>query len=364
MNDISFYEITNALSKYGKSYSKMLPYPINSIPANQYQLSHLESSNKKVVFVHCSFLKHGDILDLSPADLIVVVDTELVPGNPKKFIQDLKTLYNNDNVITITGGCTYPVLADSTNIHIHPLLMLSSHLYNKLPISLPQLLPTRNFDVLLGLQKDHRQFVLDRIIESQIENQCWINMTTNKFINEQVSTIYRTPEINALEYAEVIEHLEQFGAIDSYKFIPNANSNLSALSFAIPWNIYNHSHWSIVTESSDHIVYFTEKTGKAFFARRPFVFFGAQHSLKRLKDWGFKTFDSVIDESYDNVFDPTRRWQQAFDQVTYLNQQNLKEIVDSLQSVLDHNALHCINNKHLNSSLKTWLLTQIQDLER
>jgi hypothetical protein len=242
--------------------------------------------------------------------------------------------------------------------------MLSSHLHNKLPESLSQILPTRNFDVLLGLQKDHRQFVLDNIIKFQFENQCWINMTTNKGHSEHVHTIFRTPEINALEHVEVIEHLEQFGAIDSYKSISNAHNKLSALSFSIPWNIYNHSHWSVITESSDHIVYFTEKTGKAFFARRPFVFFGAQHSLKRLKDWGFKTFDSVIDESYDNVYNPVQRWQQAFDQVTYLNQQNLKEVVDSLQSVLDHNALHYVNHEHLNSSLKTWLLTQIQGLDK
>jgi hypothetical protein len=337
MNDISFYEITSALSKYGKSYSKILPGFINSIPADQYQLSQLESSNKKVVFVHCSFLKYGDILDLSPADLVVVVDTELVPDDPKKFIQDLKILYTNNNVITITGGCEHSALADPTDIHIHPLLMLSSHLYNKIPESLSQILPTRNFDVLLGLQKDHRQFVLDRIIESQIENQCWINITTNKYINEQVRTIYRTPEINALEYIEVTQHLEQFGAIDSYKSISNAHNKLSALSFSIPWNIYNHSHWSIITESSDHIVYFTEKTGKAFFAQRPFVFFGAQHSLKRLKDWGFKTFDSVLDESYDTIADKVQRWKQAFEQVKALSKENPQHILQKVRPILDHN---------------------------
>ena len=364
MNEVLFYEINGALSRYGKSYSEILQHSIINIQADQYQFSQLESPNKKIVFVHCSFLKYGDVVDLSPANLVVVVDTELVPGKPKKFIQDLKNLYNNNNVITITGGCEHPVLADPSDIHIHPLLMLSSHLYNKLPESLSQILPSRNFDVLLGLKKDHRQFVLDRIIQSQIENQCWINMTTNKYVNEHVSTIYRTPEIDNLEHAEVLQHLDHFGAIDSYQSIFNAHDRLSALSFSIPWMIYNHSHWSIITESSDHIVYFTEKTGKAFFAQRPFVFFGAQHSLKRLRDWGFKTFDSVIDESYDNVSDPVQRWQQAFDQVTYLNQQNLKQVVDSLQSVLAHNAQHFVNHKHFNSSLRTWLLTQIQDLER
>lgn len=359
-----FYEINIALSRYGKNYSEILPGSIVNIQADQYQLSQLASTDKKVVFVHCSFLKHGDILDLSPADLVVVVDTEFIPGHPNKFIQNLKNIYNNNNVITITGGCTHSVLADPAEVHVHPLLMLSTHLYNKIPNARLHMLPKRNFDVLLGLQKDHRQFVLDNIIKSQIEDQCWINMTTNKSHSEHVRTIYRTPEINALEQIEVTQHLEQFGAIDSYKFIPTAHNNLSALSSAIPWNIYNHSHWSVVSESSDRVVYFTEKTGKAFFARRPFVFFGAQHSLRQLRDWGFKTFDSVIDESYDTIADPAQRWQQAFDQVAYLNQQNLKQVVDSLEPVLNHNAQHCVNHKHFNSALKTWLLTQIQDLER
>jgi hypothetical protein len=45
----------------------------------------------------------------------------------------------------------------------------------------------------------------------------------------------------------------------------------------------------------------TEKTAKPIWAKRLFVMFGTPGFLKKLHELGFKTFDHVIDESYDSM---------------------------------------------------------------
>jgi hypothetical protein len=67
------------------------------------------------------------------------------------------------------------------------------------------------------------------------------------------------------------------------------------------------------------------------------VHFGVAHWLKKLKTFGFQTFDSIMDESYDNIQDDILRWQTAFDQVKWLSQQNHTELLQKIKPILDHN---------------------------
>ena len=80
-----------------------------------------------------------------------------------------------------------------------------------------------------------------------------------------------------------------------------------------------------------------EKIGKCLYARRLFVHFGAAHWLKKLRSFGFQTFDSVLDESYDSIEDDVKRWQAAFEQVKWLSKQNHTELLQKIKPMLDHN---------------------------
>lgn len=55
-------------------------------------------------------------------------------------------------------------------------------------------------------------------------------------------------------------------------------------------------------------VFLTEKTFKPIKHAQPFVIFGAAGSLARLRDLGYRTFDGVIDDSYDRILDTTDRF--------------------------------------------------------
>jgi hypothetical protein len=55
-------------------------------------------------------------------------------------------------------------------------------------------------------------------------------------------------------------------------------------------------------------VFLTEKTFKPIKHCQPFVIVGAQGSIQQLRNMGYRTFDNVINQSYDSIEDNTKRW--------------------------------------------------------
>ncbi|MGU3422381.1 hypothetical protein [Methylobacterium sp. D54C] len=81
------------------------------------------------------------------------------------------------------------------------------------------------------------------------------------------------------------------------------------LSTSIPANIYARTNLSIVPESDFFdagTVRITEKSIKAASMGVPFVLVGPKKSISLLRDLGFKTFDRLIDHSYDDMEDIER----------------------------------------------------------
>ena len=110
----------------------------------------------------------------------------------------------------------------------------------------------------------------------------------------------------------------------------------------LPVEIYNQSHYSIVTESTcdDHLTRFTEKTAKPLLAQRPFVVFSGRHFLRNLRSLGFQTFDPIIDESYDDTANQAQRFRQAWQQVERLCTLDPVSVRQSLLTKLEHNQRH------------------------
>jgi hypothetical protein len=88
---------------------------------------------------------------------------------------------------------------------------------------------------------------------------------------------------------------------------------------------------------------YTEKVAKPIVAGRPFVAFAGQHYLANLRHLGFKTFESVIDESYDSIANLRERMQAAWYQVEWLCAQDPAHIYGELHDVLQHNHEHFLS---------------------
>lgn len=106
---------------------------------------------------------------------------------------------------------------------------------------------------------------------------------------------------------------------------------------------YEKSLICLVTESlvTNSDMFLTEKTQMALVYGRPFLIIGNKHSLRFLKKYyGFKTFESVFDESYDNCdsfIERTIKVIEELDKFCSLPFSKAKEKIENLTDILEHN---------------------------
>jgi hypothetical protein len=126
----------------------------------------------------------------------------------------------------------------------------------------------------------------------------------------------------------------------------------------LPIEIYNQTAYSVVAETGyqNWYSFFTEKTAKPMMARRLFVMFSGQNFLHNLRSLGFRTFDTVIDESYDRIRNDQERWSAAFEQVQRLCEMDQQEVFEKIAPVVEHNY-----NLLMNTDWTQHMLTQLQE---
>ncbi len=195
---------------------------------------------------------------------------------------------------------------------------------------------TRPFfaDILLGNLKTQRKQFYDLLQEN--------NQLENNLVN--AFKVYKTPFLNAgtgeidLFFNNIDTNIEYANTIQYFKG--------SFASQYISKHIQQASWVSVVAETLDdnRIFFPTEKTGKALMSSKPFIVLSGQYFLKHLRSIGFKTFDSVIDESYDNIADSRERTNQAFSSFIELQKKNPVTVRQKLQDVLVHNE-KCMRSK-------------------
>jgi hypothetical protein len=112
-----------------------------------------------------------------------------------------------------------------------------------------------------------------------------------------------------------------------------------SLSQIISADIYNQTAYSIVAETNwdNHYSFYTEKIVKPILAERLFVVFSGQHYLRNLRQLGFKTFNGIIDESYDSVENSDQRFTLALAQMNYLIDQPQEEILEKIRPITEYN---------------------------
>lgn len=109
---------------------------------------------------------------------------------------------------------------------------------------------------------------------------------------------------------------------------------------------YTSSFCNIVTEtyfleSIDDLFGFSEKLMKPIVAQIPFIIVGQPHSLKKLKELGFKTFSDWWDESYDNEMNHYKRLQKIFKVIHEISKWPLKKcnkVYNEMNNTLIHNS--------------------------
>jgi len=126
---------------------------------------------------------------------------------------------------------------------------------------------------------------------------------------------------------------------------------------------YEQTLFSIVSESQfvEETLFLSEKIWKSIANNHPFVLVGSYHTLKYLREEGFKTFNPYIDESYDDEIHPYKRIIKIVKEVKRLcslNEGERNKFLLDVSDIIQHNYEKLINDQsHIDR-----VFTQIEEV--
>jgi hypothetical protein len=101
----------------------------------------------------------------------------------------------------------------------------------------------------------------------------------------------------------------------------------------------------VVTETVFYYdkLHLTEKIFKPIVSKQPFMLLAAPGNLAYLRSYGFKTFDGIIDESYDKIQDNDLRITSVVKELTAyckLSESEKNDMIEELNPIIQHNFDH------------------------
>jgi hypothetical protein len=161
----------------------------------------------------------------------------------------------------------------------------------------------------------------------------------NLYIDELMFKMHKSVDVDCLDrvsrFCKVLPlHLEN----------TSSNNNTGYINYDRAYNIlnfYNDIFVDIVCETWHEGETFmpTEKTGRCFISKTPFIIYGPKNYLYNLKRIGFKTFEDIFDESYDR-HEGAERIFKIKNLIDYIGKKDYKELIEmnkKIISIVEHN---------------------------
>jgi hypothetical protein len=144
--------------------------------------------------------------------------------------------------------------------------------------------------------REYRLKFVDLLVQYNLHNSCRIGFN-------QIE-----PELN-ISYHDYTFKNTAWKPINQLENYYQSNTTPSHASADFDLIDYESTEFEIVLETlfDDDRLHLTEKTLRPIATGQPFLLVATHGSLVYLKKYGFKTFESVFDESYDTIEDPVAR---------------------------------------------------------
>lgn len=146
------------------------------------------------------------------------------------------------------------------------------------------------------------------------------------------------------------QHLDQF-----LKHAPYTCDELTTEEHNQHWNLvpehYDNSYCNLVFETffdadGSGGAFISEKCFKPIRHAQPFLIFGTPHTLRTLRKLGYRTFDHLLDNSYDELLDNTQRYVKLRSSLDQLNQQDLHQWYIRCREDIVHNQELFLSSKY------------------
>jgi hypothetical protein len=195
------------------------------------------------------------------------------------------------------------------------------------------------FNRLVSNDRSYRcYFVSQLAAEILLEHgQISFGLTT-----EQASWQEEIIDPNTKLSARAVEHIKLH--LPSTPLIIDSGQVQGSASADIP-RCTNDSFWHVVTETVFYYnkLHLTEKIFKPIAMKQPFMLLAAPGNLAYLKSYGFKTFEGIIDESYDSIQDPDQRIEAVVKQLAWycsLPAKEKRRVIEAIAPIVEYNFHH------------------------
>jgi hypothetical protein len=188
--------------------------------------------------------------------------------------------------------------------------------------------------------REYRLKFLDLLIDNQLVDYC---QTSLRSVEPELNVHYQ-------DYTFKNNKWKPHNTLEIHYPENTANSHYSA-DFDI--NDYNNTDIEIVLETlfDDSRLHLTEKSLRPIACGQPFVLVATHGSLEYLRKYGFKTFDGIIDESYDLIQDPVDRMSAVIStmkQIVSWSKDQYKDNIKKLQDIAKYNQQHFFSANFFN----------------
>jgi hypothetical protein len=208
--------------------------------------------------------------------------------------------------------------------------------HNVAPMKIHDQPRSRDFTALVRLHKPWRAMAMADLHRNQLlNNSYWSYCET---VTEPVDFAQSPIEIDSIE--NLRESTQLFLSQTPYVSDELSDSDRNNHSMIEP-KYHMDSYCNIVMEThfdADQSggVFLTEKTFKPIKHGQMFFIAGPAGSLQLLRDLGYRVFDSVLDNSYDQEPNHTQRWIRLANSIKSAQNQ-LPEMFEQCRSDIEHN---------------------------
>jgi hypothetical protein len=202
--------------------------------------------------------------------------------------------------------------------------------------------PTRTFmspNRIVGGRRDHRVLFLYNVFKNQLEHnhisapricpeeRVDITSIAQKYTNvyQDITNVFNTAQLPRLFAGEATQNMTSC-------WLGNFTEAADSLVYVPTETVY-----------FGHRTHITEKTFKAIALEMPFVLVAPAGSLAYLREYGFRTFADVFDESYDLETDDILRIEKIVNllkQLDDLTEEQRQDIHRQCLPIVEHNYRH------------------------
>jgi hypothetical protein len=176
--------------------------------------------------------------------------------------------------------------------------------------------------------REYRLTFMSELIQKQLQLHCLTSFSKFDAGHHYLDHQFINPTLN----------------VDLHKLAGNfpANTHDSSASADYDNNDYHQIAIEVVLETlfDDPRLHLTEKTLRPIACGRPFILMATPGSLQYLRDYGFRTFEGLIDETYDTVSDPRERLQAVVAEmarISALSKNEKLRLWQQLYEIAEHN---------------------------